>query len=106
MILGGFWDTKIAPKRAQDGAKMTPRRPKMAPRRPKMAPRRPNEGPKRLQDGPRRRQIREKKKAQKRSEAESPPDLVFGAFLGGFWEVFGWIRDGFGDEFGSLGVDF
>ena len=56
MILGGFWDAKIAPKRAQDGAKMAPRRPKMAPRRPKMAPRRPNEGPRRLQDGPRRLQ--------------------------------------------------
>ena len=26
--------------------------------------------------------------------------------MGGFWEVFGWIRDGFGDDFGSLEVDF
>ena len=32
MILGGFWDTKIAPKRAQDGANMAPRRCQDGPR--------------------------------------------------------------------------
>ena len=107
---------KTLPRRPQDA----PRRPKTSQGRPKTAPRScqdgsktPPDAPRRLQDGPKRRPRRPKtptdpreKKAQKRSEAQSPPDLVLGTTLGGFWKVFGWIRDGFGDDFGSFGVDF
>ena len=91
-----------APRTAQDRPEVVPGRLQDAARRPKTAPRWSQEAPETAQDAHRS----EKKKAQKRSEAQSPPDLVFGAFLGGFWKVFGWIRDGFGDDFGSLGVDF
>ena len=105
-----------APRRSQDAPKMRQDAPRTAQDRPEVVPGRLQDAPdapRRLQDGPKRRPRRpktptdpRKKKAQKRSEAQSPPDLVFGTFLGGFWEVFGWIRDGFGDDFGSLGVDF
>ncbi len=46
-----------------------------------------------------------KEKTHTRSEAQFPPDLIFGAFGGGFWKVFGWISDGFGDVVGSQDVD-
>ena len=105
-----------APKTSQDA----PRRPKTPQGRPKTAPRpcqdgskTPPDAPRRLQVGPQRRAKApktppdpRKTETQKRSEAQSIPDLVFRRFLGGFWSVFGWIWEGFGDDFGSLEVDF
>ena len=73
-----------------------------AARRPKTAPSWSPEARESAQDAARS----EEKKAQKRSEAQSPPDLVFRRFLGGCWSVFGWIWEGFWDDFGSLEVDF
>ena len=107
---------KTPPRRPQDA----PRHPKTHQGRPKTAPRpcqdgskTPPDAPRRLQVGPQRRAKApktppdpRKKEAQKRSETQSIPDLVFRTFLGGFWSVFGWIWEGFGDDFGSLEVDF
>ena len=84
------------------------------------APRRPQDVPKMLQDTPRRLQVGPQRRAkspktppdprktetQKRSEAQSIPDLVFRPFGDGFWSVFEWIWEGFGDDFGSLKFEF
>ena len=92
---------KMPPRRAQDA----PRRPQDAPKTPqdapKTRPRRPKAAPRDAQDGPRRPKTQEKKGFQKRSEAQSPPDLDFGAFRGGFWTVFGMILEGFRVDLGS-----
>ena len=107
---------KTPPRRPQDA----PRRPKTPQGRPKTAPRpcqdgskTPPDAPRRLQVGPQRRAKApktppdpRKTETQKRSEAQSIPDLVFRRFLSGFWSVFGWIWEGFGDDFGSSEVDF
>ena len=80
-----------AARRSQDAAKT----PQDAPRRsqdgPKTAPRRP----KTLQDGG-------KIEPQKRSEAQSSPDLGFGAFWDGFWSVLGWIVERFWNGFSKF----
>ena len=97
-----------APKTPQDAPKTRPRRPKTPPRRAQDAPRRAQYAPKTPQDGLKRRTKRPKtpqdagkKGFQKRSEAQSPPDLDFGAFWGGFWTVFGMILEGFRVDLGG-----
>ena len=86
---------KTAQRPCQDGSKTppdTPRRLQVGPQRRAKAPKTPPD--------PR------KTETQKRSEAQSIPDLVFRRFWEVFWLVFGWILEGFGDDFGSLEVDF
>ena len=97
-----------APKTPRDAPKTRPRRSQMPPRRAQDTPRRAQDAPKTPQGGPKRRTRRPKtpqdagkKGFQKRSEAQSPPDLDFGAFRGGFWTVFGMILEGFRVDLGS-----
>ena len=111
------------PKRVQDAPQDVPKRPQDAPRRARDAPRcrktlprcrqdaprRAQDAPRRPQDGPKRRARRPKTPqdggkigSQQRSEAQSPPDLDFGPFWGGFWTVLGRILDRFGEDFGTF----
>ena len=100
-----FWRSKNAPRRP----KTSPRRPRDAPRCRKTLPRCPQDAPRRTQAAPRRPQDdpkrrprrsqeapkRRPRRTPRRSEAQSPPDLDFGAIWGGFWTVLGWIFEGF-----------
>ena len=98
-----------APRRAQDVPKMfqdAPRRTRDGPRPPRGRARTAPRRSQRRSKAPKTPPDPRKKETQKRSEAQSPPDLVFRAFLGGFWSVFRWIWEGFGYDFGSLEVDF
>ena len=90
------------PETLQDAARSSQDAPKMPPRRPKTHPRRPKTTPRGAQDGPRRPQDSGTKGSQKRSEAQSPPDLDFGAFRGGFGSFFGRILEGFKVDFGRF----
>ena len=91
-----------APRRAQDAPKTPQDIPKLRPKRPKTRPRRPKTAPRGAQNDPRRPKTQEQKAFRKRSEAQSLPDLDFGAFWGGFWTVLGWILDRFRMDFGSF----
>ena len=116
-----------APRTAQDCPEVVPRRPQDAPRHPKTAPRwsleargsaqdRPEVVPGRLQDAARRpktaprwsQEAPETAQDAHRSERKKGPKAIRSTIPSrpSFWSVFGWIRDGFGDDFGSLGVDF
>ena len=85
------------PRTAQDRPEVVPWRLQDTPRRPKTAPRWSQEARESAQDA-----ARSEKKRGTKAIRSTTPDLVFGAFSIGFWNVFGW----FWDDFGSLGVGF
>ena len=94
---------RVCSKTPQDASRTIQDRPEVAPGRPQDVPKCPKTTPRWAQDARESAQDAtrsEKKETQKRSKAQSPPHLVFGAILGVFWKVFGWIWDGCGRHFG------
>ena len=92
-----------APGTAQDRREAVPGRLQDAPRRPKTAPSWSPEARESAQDAARSEEKRGTKAIRSAIRSRSRFQSVF---FGGFLSVFGWIWEGFGDDFGSLEVDF